>query len=89
VTPSTAERHKDIVRRLFDAFRTGNVDVEVYRMMAEGDLVAARSHDKTLNAAVVDIRRINDEGRLIEHWDVVQPVPETTASGNDMFAQLT
>lgn len=26
---------------------------------------------------------------FIEHWDVLQQVPETTASGNDMFSQLT
>jgi hypothetical protein len=25
----------------------------------------------------------------IEHWDVLQQVPDTTASGNDMFNQLT
>lgn len=34
-------------------------------------------------------RRLNDEGKIIEHWDVLQQVPETTASGNDMFSQLT
>jgi predicted SnoaL-like aldol condensation-catalyzing enzyme len=39
--------------------------------------------------AVVDIFRLNDEGKAVEHWDVLQPVPETTASGNDMFSQLS
>jgi predicted SnoaL-like aldol condensation-catalyzing enzyme len=67
----------------------GPVDVEVHRVIAEGDLVAAHSHYKTLNIAGVDIWRFNDEGKMIEHWDVLQQVPETTASGNDMFSQLS
>jgi predicted SnoaL-like aldol condensation-catalyzing enzyme len=67
----------------------GPVDVEVYRVIAEGDLVVAHSHYKTWNLAGVDIWRFDDEGKMIEHWDVLQQVPKTTASGNDMFSQLT
>jgi predicted SnoaL-like aldol condensation-catalyzing enzyme len=67
----------------------GPVDVEVQRVIADGDLVAVHSHYKTWNTAGVDIFRFNDDGKIIEHWDVLQPVPETTASGNDMFSQLS
>lgn len=67
----------------------GPVDVEVHRVVAEGDVVAVHSNYKTWNMAGVDIFRFNDEGKIVEHWDVLQPVPETTASGNDMFSQLT
>jgi predicted SnoaL-like aldol condensation-catalyzing enzyme len=67
----------------------GPLDVEVYRVIAEGDLVVAHSHYKTWNTAGVDIWRFNDEGKMIEHWDVLQQVPETTISGNDMFSQVT
>jgi len=67
----------------------GPVDVEVHRVIAEGDLVAVHSHYKTFNMAVVDIFRLNDDAKIIEHWDVLQPIPETTASGNDMFSQLS
>ncbi len=67
----------------------GPVDVEVHRVIAEGDFVAVHSHYKTLNSAAVDIFRFNDDGRIIEHWDVLQEVPATTASGNDMFSQLS
>ena len=67
----------------------GPVDVEVHRMIAEGDLVAVHSHYKSFNMAGVDIYRLNDDGKIIEHWDVLQPVPATTASGNDMFTQLS
>jgi predicted SnoaL-like aldol condensation-catalyzing enzyme len=67
----------------------GPVDVEVYRVIAEGDLVAVHSHYKIWNMAGVDIFRLNDDGKIVEHWDVLQEVPETTASGNDMFSQLS
>jgi predicted SnoaL-like aldol condensation-catalyzing enzyme len=67
----------------------GPVDFEVHRVIAEGDLVAAHVNYKTWNMAAVDIWRLNDEGKIIEHWDVLQEVPETTASGNDMFSQLS
>ena len=55
-------------------------------MIAEGDLVAAHPHYKTFNMAAVDIWRFDEDGRMIEHWDVLQLVPEATASGNDMFS---
>jgi predicted SnoaL-like aldol condensation-catalyzing enzyme len=67
----------------------GPVDVAVHRVIAEGDLVAVHSHYKNWNMAGVDIFRFNDAGKIIEHWDVLQQVPETTVSGNDMFSQLT
>jgi predicted SnoaL-like aldol condensation-catalyzing enzyme len=67
----------------------GPVDVDVHRVIAAGDLVAVHSNYKTLNMAAVDIFRLNDDAKIIEHWDVLQPIPETTASGNDMFSQLS
>ena len=69
--------------------RLGPVDVEVHRMIADGDFVAVHAHYKTFNSAAVDIFRFGDDGKIIEHWDVLQAVPATTASGNDMFSQLT
>lgn len=118
------EQNKQIVARVFDVFRSGDVsgfddliaedykqhnpqaangleavkdffrqigpvDVDVHRVIAEGDLVAVHSHYKTFNMAGVDIFRVGPDGRIVEHWDVLQPIPETTASGNDMFSQLS
>nr|WP_241842397.1 nuclear transport factor 2 family protein [Pseudofrankia sp. BMG5.36] len=58
------------------------------RIVAEGDLVAVHSNyvdtPGTRGQAVVDLFRVRD-GRIVEHWDAVQEVPESSANGNTMF----
>jgi predicted SnoaL-like aldol condensation-catalyzing enzyme len=55
------------------------------RITADGDLVMAHSLIKfspeDRGTAVVDILRFED-GKIVEQWDVRQPVPEATAIGN-------
>ena len=60
----------------------------IKRIIADGNLVAVHSHGKfsadDRGIAVVDILRV--EGcKIMEHWDVVQPVPEKAANTNGMF----
>jgi predicted SnoaL-like aldol condensation-catalyzing enzyme len=58
---------------------------DVRRTAAEGDLVFAHSlftaEPGARGTAVVDVFRIAG-GLIVEHWDVREDVPETTASGN-------
>ena len=62
--------------------------VSIKRCIAEADLVVVHSHfvrqpgDRGM--AVMDIFRL-DGGRLVEHWDVLQDVPEQSANSNTMF----
>ena len=64
------------------------VSVEIKRVIAEGNLVV--THDLVRLApgdrglAGIDIFRLED-GRIVEHWDARQPVPEKMANGNTMF----
>ena len=58
----------------------------VVRMIAEGDLVMAHL-DVTFmgkRRAVIDIFRFKD-GKVTEHWDVQQDVPDEMPHGNGMF----
>ena len=65
---------------------------EVKRTVAQGDLVAvharvvrtAADRNSGRGWAVVDIFRL-EHGRIVEHWDVVQDVPEKSANDNTMF----
>jgi predicted SnoaL-like aldol condensation-catalyzing enzyme len=62
--------------------------IDFKRIVAEGDLVVTHSHlvqkpgDRGM--AVVDIFRL-ENGKIVEHWDVVQEIPETYANTNTMF----
>lgn len=61
---------------------------KIIRSAAHGDIVFLHVH-RTMKPgergdAVVDIYRVQD-GKLVEHWDIIQPVPETAKHGNGMF----
>lgn len=58
------------------------------RSAAEGDLVFLHIHQTNSptdpGRAYVDIFRVVN-GKIVEHWDVSQPVPEKSANNNTMF----
>ena len=62
---------------------------EVKRIAAEGDLVFmhvfSRISAQDRGEAVVDIFRFDRNGKIVEHWDVIQSVPEKTVSGHSVF----
>ncbi|MFZ6816427.1 nuclear transport factor 2 family protein [Undibacterium sp. Rencai35W] len=61
---------------------------EVQRALQDGDLVAVHSkinmHDQHLGVAVVHLFRFADQ-RIVELWDIGQPVPETSPNVHGMF----
>ena len=60
----------------------------VRRSVAEGDLVVlhveAYPNPQHRGLAIIDIFRF-ENGKIVEHWDVIQPVPETARNTNTMF----
>ena len=60
----------------------------IHRVIASDDLIAVHYHSQAgpddQGFAVVDIFRVED-CRMVEHWDVVQPVPKESANDNTMF----
>jgi predicted SnoaL-like aldol condensation-catalyzing enzyme len=64
---------------------------EFKRVFADGDYVIVHAHARANPAdpadrgtAVMDIFRL-ENGKVVEHWDVAQPVPEQAANQNTMF----
>jgi predicted SnoaL-like aldol condensation-catalyzing enzyme len=65
-----------------------DINYSIKRIIADGELVAVHSYGRfsanDRGIAVVDILRVQG-CRVVEHWDVVQPVPEKSANPNSMF----
>ena len=61
---------------------------EIKRIFADGDYVIVHVHavrePGTRGNAIIDIFKL-ENGKVVEHWDVVQPIPEKAANSNGMF----
>ena len=62
--------------------------IEFVRIIAEGDLVALHTHQVwpgNDQYVTMDFFKFSDDGKIIEHWDSMQQVPETSLNGNTMY----
>jgi predicted SnoaL-like aldol condensation-catalyzing enzyme len=61
---------------------------DIRRVLADGDIVAVHAHWTGLiskNGDIgIDLFRVKD-GKLVEHWDVIQAIPDASKNGNTMF----
>jgi predicted SnoaL-like aldol condensation-catalyzing enzyme len=61
---------------------------DIKRVFADGDYVIVHVHAVRTPGdrgnAIIDIFRL-ENGKVVEHWDAVQPIPEKSANNNGMF----
>ena len=90
-------QHNPMIKDGIDGFRSFLKDLktqfpdlcsEIKRIFADGDFVILHAHARRkpdeLGLAIVDIFRL-DHGKIVEHWDVRQPLTEASANRNGMF----
>jgi predicted SnoaL-like aldol condensation-catalyzing enzyme len=64
-----------------------DVRSEIKKVIAEGDYVVLHVHSRrtsTRQLAIIEIFRL-ENSKVVEHWDVVQEIPETSLNSNGMF----
>ncbi|SLN63121.1 nuclear transport factor 2 family protein [Ruegeria meonggei] len=62
--------------------------VDIKRAFAEDDHVILHCHQiwpDGLEYAGIDIFRLDADGKVVEHWDVLQEIPANSANDNGMF----
>jgi predicted SnoaL-like aldol condensation-catalyzing enzyme len=61
---------------------------EIKRVFTEGDYVILHVHSiripNTRGRAIIEIFKL-ENGKIVEHWDTIQDIPETSANPNGMF----
>lgn len=74
---------------LFKNLLFPDLHVEIVHTIAECDRVVTHSHlqlaPEERGSAVVDIFRFDNQGKIVEHWDVIQDIPADPANDNGMF----
>ncbi|MCG8039668.1 MAG: nuclear transport factor 2 family protein [Candidatus Thiodiazotropha taylori] len=62
--------------------------IEFVRAVAEGDLVALHTHQSwpgDEEYVTMDFFRFDDAGKIVEHWDSIQSIPQQSKNGNSMY----
>jgi predicted SnoaL-like aldol condensation-catalyzing enzyme len=81
---------KEVVIKFFNGYFKAHPQAinEIKRAIAEGDLVVlhvlSKKEPSDRGRAMVDIFRV-ENGKIIEHWDVIQDIPEKAANPHTMF----
>lgn len=62
--------------------------IEFVRSVSEGNLVALHTHQTWPGGdeyVTMDFFQFDENGKIVEHWDSIQQVPETSENGNSMY----
>ena len=65
-----------------------NKSIEFVKCIAEGNLVALHTHQTwpgNDEYVTMDFFRFDENGKICEHWDSIQQIPEGSANPNNMY----
>lgn len=85
-----ADNGSEAFIKFVHALRAKNTEMrlDIKRIFGEGDFVITHSNlilkPGEPGLALADFFRLKD-GKVVEHWDVIQPVPAHSANNNGMF----
>lgn len=86
--PGISDGRDAAIAALAPMFSAPGATFEVKRIMVDGDMAVihlfGRGDPRTKGAAVADIYRLKN-GKIVEHWDVLQPMPDKSANPHPMF----
>ncbi len=86
--PNIADGREAAILALEPKFSNPTARFDVKRIIVDGQFAVIHLHGRpspdNRGGAVADIYRLAD-GKIVEHWDVLQPVPETAANPHPMF----
>ena len=86
--PNIGDGREAAIAMLEPMFSAPGASFDIKRVLVDGDLAAVHLHGRrspeVRGGAVVDLFRIAD-GKIVEHWDVLQPIPEQCANPRPMF----
>lgn len=61
----------------------GPLDLDMKQVIAEGDLVVTFNHIISFNNANIDMFKLNENGKAVEHWDIIQSIPDEADFAHD------
>lgn len=85
--PRFSDGRAAAIEGLTDMFSAPGSVFEIQRILVDGDLAAIhlRAHPAGRPPlAVADFYRL-ENGKIVEHWDAIQPIPETSNNPHPMF----
>ena len=86
--PNIADGREAAIQALEPMFSNPAARFDIKRVLVDGDLAAVHLHgrpsEQSAGGAVVDLFRL-ENGKIVEHWDVLQPIPAQSANSHPMF----
>lgn len=86
--PNILDGRKTAITALKPKFSNPEAIFDIKRIIVDGNLAVIHVHGRMnrtqLGGAVADIYRL-ENGKIVEHWDVLQPIPEKAISLHPMF----